>query len=115
MSLVRADGFVRISAMSEGLGAGTEVEVELLREKDVIGNTVVCIGSHDNALDLLANALKKNYPEFSLSSAHVGSMGGLIALKKGEAHMAGTHLLDEITGEYNVLISGGFWATGGSF
>ena len=102
MSLVRADGFVRIPAMSEGLGAGTEVEVELLREKTEIGNTVVCIGSHDNALDLLANALKKAYPGFSLSSAHVGSMGGLMALKKGEAHMAGTHLLDEETGEYNV-------------
>ena len=102
MSLVRADGFVRIPAMSEGLGAGAEVEVELLREKDEIGNTVVCIGSHDNSLDLLANILKKNYPRFSLSSAHVGSMGGLIALKKGEAHMAGTHLLDEETGEYNI-------------
>ncbi|NIS75547.1 MAG: hypothetical protein GTO08_09755, partial [Deltaproteobacteria bacterium] len=46
--------------------------------------------------------LKKRYPAFSLSSAHVGSMGGLIALKRGEAHMAGTHLLDEETGEYNV-------------
>ena len=102
MSLVRADGFVRIPAMSEGFGAGTEVQVELLREKDEIDNTVVCIGSHDNSLDLLANVLKKNYPGYSLSSAHVGSMGGLIALKKGEAHLAGTHLLDEKTGEYNV-------------
>ncbi len=82
MSLVRADGFVRIPAMSEGLGAGAEVNVELLRDKDEIGNTVVCIGSHDNSLDLLANILKKNYPRFSLSSAHVGSMGGLIALEK---------------------------------
>jgi putative molybdopterin biosynthesis protein len=102
MSLVRADGFVRIPAMSEGIGAGTDVNVELLRGKDEIGNTVVCIGSHDNSLDLLANVLKKNHPGFSLSSAHVGSMGGLIALKKGEAHMAGTHLLDEKTGEYNI-------------
>jgi len=102
MSLVRADGFVRIPAMAEGIGAGAEVNVELLRDRGVIRNTVVCIGSHDNALDLLANNLKKNYPKFSLSSAHVGSMGGLIALKKGEAHMAGTHLLDEKSGEYNI-------------
>jgi putative molybdopterin biosynthesis protein len=102
MSLVRADGFIRIPAMSEGLGAGSEIEVELLRSKEEIENTVVCIGSHDNALDLLANILKKRHPKYSLSSAHVGSMGGLIALKKGEAHMAGTHLLDEETGEYNV-------------
>ncbi len=102
MSLVRADGIVRVPAMSEGLGAGTEVSVEMLRGKEEIENTVVCIGSHDNALDLLANILKKNYPKYSLSSAHVGSMGGLVALKKDEAHIAGTHLLDEETGEYNV-------------
>ncbi len=102
MSLVRADGFVRIPAMSEGIGAGTEINVELMRAKGDIENTIVCIGSHDNALDLLANILKKRYPKFSISSAHVGSMGGLMALKKGEAHMAGTHLLDEETGEYNV-------------
>ncbi|MBU4320823.1 MAG: molybdopterin biosynthesis protein, partial [Nitrospinae bacterium] len=102
MSLVRADGFVRIPAMSEGIGAGSEVDVELLRTKNEIENTIVCIGSHDNALDLLANSLKKKYLKLSLSSAHVGSMGGLMALKKGEAHIAGTHLLDEETGEYNV-------------
>jgi putative molybdopterin biosynthesis protein len=102
MSLVRADGFVRIPAMSEGFGAGAEVQVDMLRRKDEIENTVVCIGSHDNALDLLANLLKRTYPKFSLSSAHVGSMGGLIAVRKGEAHVAGTHLLDEESGEYNV-------------
>jgi putative molybdopterin biosynthesis protein len=102
MSLVRADGFVRIPAMSEGIGAGTEINVELIRSKNDIENTIVCIGSHDNALDLLANVLKKRYPRFSLSSAHVGSMGGLLALKRGEAHMAGTHLLDEETDEYNI-------------
>jgi len=101
MSLVRADGFVRVPAMSEGYGAGAGVMVEMLRSREEIENTVVCIGSHDNALDLLGNILKKRYPRYSLSSAHVGSMGGLIALKKGEAHLAGTHLLDEETGEYN--------------
>jgi putative molybdopterin biosynthesis protein len=102
MSLVRADGFVRIPGMSEGIGSGSEVDVELMRSKDEIENTIVCIGSHDNALDLLANVLRKRCPGLSLSSAHVGSMGGLMALKRGEAHMAGTHLLDEETGEYNV-------------
>ncbi|HAG07281.1 MAG TPA: molybdopterin biosynthesis protein, partial [Peptococcaceae bacterium] len=60
------------------------------------------IGSHDIALDVLANFLKVRYPEAGLSSAHVGSLGGLLALQRGEAHMAGTHLLDEETGEYNV-------------
>jgi len=102
MSLVRADGILKIPASSEGLTAGTEVEVRLIRNRDEIRNTIVCIGSHDNTLDILANTIKKNHPEYSLSSAHVGSMGGLMALKRGEAHFAGTHLLDEQTGEYNV-------------
>jgi putative molybdopterin biosynthesis protein len=102
MSLVRADGFVRIPAMSEGLGAGAPVEVELLRTKEEIEHTVVCIGSHDNTLDLLANIFRRRYPRFSISSAHVGSMGGLMAIHRGDAHISGTHLLDEETGEYNI-------------
>lgn len=102
MSLVRADGIVRIPAASEGVGAGADIDVALLRPAEEISKTVVCIGSHDNTLDLLANALKKRHPEMSLSSAHVGSLGGLLALKRGEAHVAGTHLLDEETGTYNV-------------
>ncbi len=102
MSLVRADGVIRVPARSEGIAGGHEVTVELLRAGRDIENTIVCIGSHDNALDVLANFLKKRHPELSLSSAHVGSMGGLLALKRGEAHLAGTHLLDEETGEYNV-------------
>ena len=102
MSLVRADGIIRVPAQSEGIAAGHDVTVELLRSARDIGNTIVCIGSHDNALDVLANHLKKKHPELSLSSAHVGSIGGLLALKRGEAHLSGTHLLDEETGEYNV-------------
>ena len=102
MSLVRADGFIRVPAASEGIASGQEVPVELLRPGREIKTTIVCIGSHDNALDVLGNFLKKKHPELSLSSAHVGSMGGLLALKRGEAHLAGTHLLDEETGEYNV-------------
>jgi putative molybdopterin biosynthesis protein len=102
MSLVRADGIVRVPATSEGIAAGSEVPVELLRQRQEIANTIVIIGSHDNALDVLGNFLRKRRPELSLSSAHVGSMGGLMALRRGEAHLAGTHLIDEETGEYNV-------------
>jgi putative molybdopterin biosynthesis protein len=102
MSLVRADGIIRVPAQSEGIASNHEVTVELLRSPHDIENTIVCIGSHDNVLDVLANYLKKKHPAFSFSSAHVGSMGGLSALKRREAHLAGTHLLDEETGEYNV-------------
>jgi putative molybdopterin biosynthesis protein len=101
MSLVRADGLVRIPRFSEGLHAGAEVTVELLRAQAEVANTIVVIGSHDLALDLLASHLRGFAPDVRLVSANVGSLGGLLALKRRDAHMAGTHLLDEETGEYN--------------
>jgi putative molybdopterin biosynthesis protein len=101
-SLVRADGIVRIPQQKEGLLAGEEVAVELLRPRKEIDNSVVCIGSHDLTLDLLGDLLRRRNPGFSLSSAHVGSTGGIMALQRGEAHLAGIHLLDEKTGEYNI-------------
>jgi molybdopterin molybdotransferase/putative molybdopterin biosynthesis protein len=102
MSLVQADGFLTVPAKSEGLGAGEKVRIELLRNEHEIENTLVFIGSHDNILDVLANLLHRQRPICRLSSAHVGSMGGILAIKRGEAHLAGTHLLDEATGEYNI-------------
>jgi putative molybdopterin biosynthesis protein len=102
MSMVRADGLARIPRFSEGVHAGAEVDVELLRSMADIRQTVVAIGSHDLALDLLSNALARRTPGAGLASANVGSLGGLLALSRGEAHLAGSHLLDEQTGEYNV-------------
>ncbi len=101
-SLVRAEGRVCIPRFSEGVHAGEKVTVELWRSPEEIGNTIVAIGSHDLALDILSNQLHKQYPRLSLSSSNVGSLGGLLALKQGEAHLAGSHLLDEETGEYNI-------------
>jgi putative molybdopterin biosynthesis protein len=102
MSLVRADGILTVPAGSEGIGAGEQVEVELLRKPEDILNTLVFIGSHDNILDVLANIFHTAKPPTFLSSAHVGSLGGIMAIKRGDAHVAGTHLLDDETGEYNV-------------
>lgn len=101
MSLVRADGLVRIPRFSEGVHAGAEVTVELLRNPSEIAQTIVAIGSHDLALDLLASHLRRFSPEARLVSANVGSLGGLLALKRGDAHFAGSHLLDEASGVYN--------------
>ena len=101
-SLVHADGLVLIPRLSEGVDAGDEVEVELLRPAERLENTVVVTGSHDLTLDLLASELRRVNPEMTLSSSNVGSLGGLMALGRREAHMAGCHLLDEETGEYNV-------------
>jgi putative molybdopterin biosynthesis protein len=102
MSMVRADGIARIPRFSEGVHAGADVEVELLRRPEEIERTIVAIGSHDLALDHLSNALARRVPGASLASANVGSLGGLLALARGEAHLAGSHLLDESTGAYNV-------------
>ncbi|MCL2563781.1 MAG: molybdopterin biosynthesis protein [Oscillospiraceae bacterium] len=101
MSLVRADGFCVIDRNSEGMNAGSTVDVLLSRDSHSLEHTVVSIGSHDLILDLLADLMP---PGASLSSTHVGSMGGLLALKNGEAHIAPFHLLDEETGTYNIPI-----------
>jgi len=102
MSLVRADGFCVIEQSSEGVEAGEKVKIELYRSKSEIENTVVVIGSHDLILDVIADIMPNEYKDMHVTSTHVGSMGGLMALRRGEAHMAPIHLLDEATGEYNV-------------
>ena len=102
MSLVKADGFCVIEQNSEGIEAGEEVSVELYRSLDEIKNTIVVIGSHDLILDVMADMMPNKYRSSYITSTHVGSMGGLMALKRNEAHLAPTHLLDEVSGEYNV-------------
>lgn len=97
-SLVRADGLAHIPRFSEGAEAGQAIKVRLLRDERRIRSAVLMMGSHDPMLDLLAQYLG----DTAITSANVGSLGGLLALKRGEAHLAGSHLLDEATGEYNV-------------
>ena len=104
MSLVRADGFCVIDQDSEGVLAGDEVRVMLSRNLFELDRTVVSIGSHDLILDVAADLMPNLFSGFHLSSTHAGSMGGLMALKNGEAHIAPIHLLDEKTGEYNIPI-----------
>ena len=101
-SLVRADGLVVVPRLSEGLDTGQGVTVDLLRPVEDVNGNIVAIGSHDLTLDLLASMLHRDNGVQSLSSANVGSLGGLVAVGRGEAHLAGTHLLDEDTGEYNL-------------
>ncbi len=67
-----------------------------------IGPAIRIVGSHDLALDLLIGQLRRAMPELTVTSSNVGSLAGLIALERGEADIAGCHLLDEETGEYNV-------------
>ncbi len=100
-SLTRADGVVRIPQELEGLDVGEQVAVRLLRPKELLDHTVIMIGSHDNAIDVLANELKLRDSRIHLSSSNVGSLGGIMAVRRGQTHLAGSHLLDTETGDYN--------------
>ena len=101
-SLARAEGLAVIREMDEGVDSGAEVDVELLVPPEDAERTILMVGSHDIALDLLASHLAKRPDGFRLALVHVGSMGGLRALACGEAHLAGIHLLDPESGEYNI-------------
>jgi putative molybdopterin biosynthesis protein len=75
---------------------------ELLVDEEALENTVVIIGSHDMAIDILGDEVRRNNGHVRISSGNVGSLGGLLAIRKGTCHMAGSHLLDTETGEYNI-------------
>lgn len=100
-SFVKADGLLEIPINKEGYEAGEKVEIELLKSEDEIKNTIAVIGSHDPLIDVITDLIRKKHMDKFVSSAHVGSMGGIMAIKREEAHIAGIHLLDEATGEYN--------------
>lgn len=102
MSLVKADGILEVPQSVEGIEAGDTVKVRLLNNERDIKNTIVCIGSHDPIIDVVSDLIHAKYRKYFLSSAHVGSMGGIMALKNSETHIAPIHLLDMDTGEYNV-------------
>jgi putative molybdopterin biosynthesis protein len=99
-SLVQADGLALIPSGIQGVEAGAKIQVHLYRSKAEIEKTILAIGSHDLTLDLFAQFLAEH--DRRLVSANVGSQAGLIALGRGEAHLAGSHLLDAESGEYNI-------------
>jgi len=101
-SLVRADGLLVVPAGIEGHHAGDDVRVELLRGLDEVTRTIVAVGSHDLILDLAASHLRAADPLVTLASSNVGSLGGLVALRDGLCHLAGSHLLDPATGDYTL-------------
>jgi len=98
--LVKSDGVLHIPRGSEGLDAGSPCTVALCRPRPVIENTLVCLGSHDLAIDVLIDILQKDHG-IRMISTNVGSMGGIVSLSRGETHCAGLHLLDYESGDYN--------------
>lgn len=101
-SLVRADGILRVPPEISGHSEGDRVAVELLTSEKALNHRLLAIGSHDLSIDLLASSIKeKSEGKITISSSNIGSMGGLMAMEKGIAHFAGSHLLDTETGDYN--------------
>jgi putative molybdopterin biosynthesis protein len=101
-SITEADGIIRIPNHIEGLKENETAVAELLRPLSSVRNTIVIVGSHDNTLDVLVDMIKGKHSHLTVSSSHVGSMGGLMAVKRGACHLAGSHLLDIEDGSYNV-------------
>ena len=112
-SFMKADGIVEVPQGLEGFEAGEEVSVRLLSPMDKLEKTVVVIGSHDPLLDELGDMLHVADSDVYMSSSHVGSMGGIMAIRRGEAHAAGCHLLNTETGEYNVSFMKKYFPKGG--
>ena len=112
-SFMKADGILEVPQGTEGYEAGSEVSVRLLSPLSKLENTLVVIGSHDPLLDELADRMHLEDGSVYMSSAHVGSMGGIMAVRRGEAHAAGCHLLDTATGEYNIAFLRKYFPKGG--
>lgn len=93
-----ADGFITIGPQTEILEPGETVDVKLLSRR-IDAADLVAIGSHCVGLDFLLGELES--AGYITKVMHVGSMGGLAAAKRGECDLAGVHLLDAESGEYN--------------
>jgi len=112
-SFMKADGILEVPQGMEGYEAGSEVTVRLLCPASKLENTLVVIGSHDPLLDELGDMMHLEDEAVYMSSAHVGSMGGIMAVRRGEAHAAGCHLLDTETGAYNIAFMKKYFPHGG--
>ena len=94
-------GDVRIPEQAEGLNEHAVVPAELSVSEAELDRILVCVGSHDNTLDLLADELMGLPEPFRFASTHVGSMGGITALKNGSCHLSGMHLFDPGSDDFN--------------
>ena len=101
-TLTRANAMLEIPENAEGIEEGAEIGISLLHENESIESTLLCVGSHDLTLDIIKDMLQRSDPPFFLYSTHVGSLGGLMAIRKGLAHIAGTHLFDPENDSYNI-------------
>ena len=113
-SLTKADGILTVEQNAEGLEAGSDVRVRLLRNERDVQNALIVTGSHDPLIDELSDLAQISGCGFRIKSSHVGSMGAIAAVKAGQAHMGAIHLLDEETGVYNTPFVSAAFPNGGA-
>jgi len=99
-TLAQADGYVDIPESQEIVAEGELIKVRLFGEAPKLSDLVL-IGSHCIGVDILLDCVSRLDPSCSFKVINVGSTGGFRAIQRGEADIAGVHLLDENTGEYN--------------
>jgi putative molybdopterin biosynthesis protein len=87
--------------IDEWVMASARESVSISAQRGTAENQVVIAGSNDLALELLAKNTTVQHPRYTISISNMGSLAGLIALQKGNCHIAASHLLDLETGEYN--------------
>ena len=85
-----------------GLRRGRGDPCELMVQVDVLGQRIHVVGSHDLSLDFLRDMMKMRNPDIDLMSTHVGSLSGILAVRKGIADLCTTHILDETERVYNI-------------
>jgi molybdenum cofactor synthesis domain len=112
-SFVKADCLLDVPQNCEGYEAGDRAFARLLKPVDRIARTIRILGSHDPLIDEAADELRRMDIGMHDSSAHVGSMGAILALSRGEAQLGGVHLLDETDGSYNVSYIEKYFPGGG--
>ncbi|MFN2341992.1 MAG: molybdopterin biosynthesis protein [Desulfonatronovibrio sp.] len=100
-TMTKAQGITRIAQDLEGLARNKNIEVELFRPRQELDRVLVVVGSHDNTMDILTNELMGMDNPIHLASTHLGSMGGITAILDRAAHIAGIHLFDPDTNDYN--------------
>lgn len=99
-TLAEADGFIEIPENRIIIEEGTKINVQLFTNL-TIANLMI-IGSHCIGLDLLLSILQRRYEQINSKVINTGSIGGVYAIERGEADIAGIHILDAETGEYNL-------------
>ena len=112
-SFTKADCLLDVPQNCEGYEPGDRAFARLLKPIDRITRTVHILGSHDPLIDEATDELRRQDIKAHISSSHVGSMGAILAISRGEGQLGGVHLLDETDGSYNVSYIERYFPKGG--